>query len=236
MGADTSRADLLPGMLGAVLGGGTNGGNGALHSESIWRMRAMMPASLRRRAAAAIPDRAALALTARLELRGLDWSAVEAFAHPADNQGYVRINLRGRESAGIVDPERAEELCERIAAGLATFRDPDGEPAVRSVGRGAAGEEGRATERLPDLVVSWRPLPYSGPVVSSRFGAVAREGAGSGRTGNHTDGDAWAVVAPGASAPSEPSRTPSVTAIAATAAAVTGAPVDGLAGEPLLER
>ena len=107
---------------------------------------------------------------------------------------------------------------------------------VRQALRGGALLAGDAAKRLPDLVVSWRPLPYSGPVVSARFGAVAREGVGSGRTGNHTDGDAWAVVAPGASTPSEPSRTPSVTAIAATAATVTGAPVDGLAGEPLLER
>lgn len=236
MGPDTSRADLLPDMLGAILGGGARNGNGDTDPSSIWRLRGAMPASLRRRAAAAIPDRAALALTARLELRGLDWSSVAAFAHPADNQGYVRLNLRGREAAGTVEPERAEGLCEEISVGLKSFLDPGGEAAVLSVERCAATEGGAAAVRLPDLVVRWRPSPYSGALVSPAFGEVARHGAGSGRSGNHTDGDAWAVVAPGASRGGERSGTASVTDVAATVAAVSGAPLEGLAGQPLLQR
>ena len=35
---------------------------------------------------------------------------------------------------------------------------------------------------------------------SERFGTVLRPGVGSGRSGNHTEGDAWALVVPGASA------------------------------------
>ena len=130
MGVNTSRADLLPEMLAAVLVGGPiePGGAGA-----IWRLRAAMPAGLRGAIARAIPDRAALALTARLELRGIDWANTRAFAHPADNQGYVRLNLRGRERGGVVAPEAAEGLMEEISAGLAAFQDPDGAPAVASV-------------------------------------------------------------------------------------------------------
>ena len=235
MGPDHSRADLLPEMLAAVLGGVRRGGHES-EPGSIWRLRGALPPSLRRRAAAVIPGRAALELTARLELRGLDWSTVAAFAHPADNQGYVRLNLRGREAAGTVDPQRAGELCERIAAGLATFRDPDGEPAVGSVEPCAASEPGAAASRLPDLVVRWRRQPYSGPLVSADFGAVARHGAGSGRTGNHTDGDAWAILAPGRSSRSVPGRPARVTDIAATVASLAAAGLAGLAGTPLLQR
>ena len=43
-------------------------------------------------------------------------------------------------------------------------------------------------------------------LTSPRFGRVRRRGYGSGRTGNHTDGDAWAIVAPGASTHRDPGR------------------------------
>jgi hypothetical protein len=41
--------------------------------------------------ARSLPDRTALELTARLELRGVDWSRTQAFGQPADNQGYICI-------------------------------------------------------------------------------------------------------------------------------------------------
>ena len=64
-----------------------------------------------------------------------------------------------------------------------------------------------AGRRLPDLVVRWRPTPAMAiDAVVRAFGTVERAGAGSGRTGNHTEGDAWAVLAPGASRHREPPR------------------------------
>ena len=194
MGPDSSRADLLPGMLGAVLGGGARSGNGDSDAGSIWRLRGAMPASLRRRAAAAMPDRAALALTARLELRGVDWETVTAFAHPADNQGYVRLNLRGREAAGTVEPERAKALCEEISAGLGTFLDPDGEPAVLSVDR-CAGTEGAAPLRA--CLTSWSAgvpvrtrAPWSRPR-SARSPAAERAVAAAATTPTAMPGRSW---------------------------------------------
>ena len=183
-----------------------------------------------------IPRRVALELTARLELRGHDWPRTEAFAHPADNQGYVRLNLRGRERDGIVEPAAADELCARIDAGLRSFRDPDGEPAVTAVVRTADLYSGERIDRLPDLVVRWaeRPATELTELRSERFGAVRRRGAGSGRSGNHTPGDAWAVLAPGSSTVSPPSRPPRLVDVAATVCAVTGASGAGLPGEPLL--
>ena len=136
MGVNTSRADLLPEMLAAVLAGGPIEPDGA---GAIWRLRASMPAGLRGAIARAIPDRAALALTARLELRGIDWANTPAFAHPADNQGYVRLNLRGRERGGVVAPEAAEGLMEEISAGLASLSGPR-----RSARRGLRGASGEA--------------------------------------------------------------------------------------------
>jgi predicted AlkP superfamily phosphohydrolase/phosphomutase len=242
MDRNTSRADLLPGMLTAVLGG--EHGNGAQpeatdsDSGGMWRLRAALSGQARAKIAAAMPDKLALNLTARLELRGVDWSATRAFAHPADNQGYIHLNRSGRERNGIVGDSEATELIAQIREGLLDFRDPDGEPAVTSVDEVAERWQGQAAGRLPDLVVRWRPtssvvLPA---LHSPRFGTVHRQGYGSGRTGNHTDGDAWAILAPRAGRARELSRPATIADIPATVAALNEVPLDGLSGEPLIER
>ena len=61
-----------------------------------------------------------------------------------------------------------------------------------------------------------------------------RHGVGSGRSGNHTEGDAWALVVPGASHPATLSRPPRLEDVAATALALAGDPAPDLVGEPLL--
>jgi predicted AlkP superfamily phosphohydrolase/phosphomutase len=240
MDVNTSRADMLPGMLAAVLGGAQRNGGGDLDSDSgaMWRLRAALSGRARGAVAAAMPDRLALELTARMELRGVDWSSTRAFAHPADNQGYVCLNRQGRERDGIVDDAEAEELLESIAVGLRDFRDPDGEPAVAAVDRVADRWAGSAADRLPDLVVRWRPTSAVAieALHSPRFGTVQRHGYGSGRTGNHTDGDAWALLAPGSARVRDPGRPARIADIAATVAALSDADLSGLAGTPLMER
>jgi len=239
MEINTSRADMLPEMLRAILDPRPAQPARPGPASSIWRLRAALPSGLRARAAAALPERTALALTARLELRGVNWSTTRAFAHPAENQGYVRLNLRGRERDGIVEPEDAKELMEEIAGALLTFTDLDGAPAVRSVERVADlfGTGDRA-HQLPDLIVRWADTPATRVrgVRSTRYGTVLRHGVGSGRSGNHTEGDAWALVVPGASRPVSGTRKPRLEDVAATAAALAGADTADLAGEPLLQR
>jgi predicted AlkP superfamily phosphohydrolase/phosphomutase len=234
MDVNTSRADMLPEMLTAVLDPAHRAEQG---SRGIWWLRAAVPGGLRARVAGALPERFALDLTARLELRGVDWSTTVAFAHPAENQGYVRLNLRGRERDGVVDPVDAPALLDRIVEGLATFRDLDGHPAVESIERVADRfGAGSRSDLLPDLVVRWtdRPATKVAGVTSDRFGTVLRRGVGSGRSGNHTEGDAWALVVPGRSTPVAPRRQPRLEDVAATAAALAGLDVAGMAGEPLL--
>ena len=232
MDVNTSRADLLPGMLAAVLSG-----RPAKPPRGVWRLRAALPPGVRGAVADLLPARTALELTARLELSGIDPSAVRAFAHPADNQGYVRFNLRGRERDGVVDPAEAGALAEEISEGLAGFTDPDGVPAVAAIERVADRYGGPRADRLPDLVVHWseRPATTLEHVRSPRFGEVRRLGAGSGRGGNHTAGDAWAIVAPGPSAHVELSRPARLTDVAATVADRCGVPCEDLDGVPLLE-
>jgi predicted AlkP superfamily phosphohydrolase/phosphomutase len=226
-------------MIKAVLTGGSGSNGDSAPSRSLlWRIRSLVPTGLRAWIAGALPDRWAIELATRLELKGVDWPRTLAFMMPNDDAGFVRLNLRGRERDGIVDPQDADELLDKIARGLKTFRDPDGKPAVRKVVRVSdLGMEGPAFTHLPDLVVQWntRCVEPTAGVNSPQFGDVPSNGWGTGRTGCHT-GDAWALLAPSDSTPKHLSQSPHIIDIAATVCTLLGADAGDLKGQPLLER
>jgi predicted AlkP superfamily phosphohydrolase/phosphomutase len=211
---------------------------GAPAGSLLWRVRAVMPTGLRAWIADALPDRWALELAARLELRGVDWTSTRAFMMPNDDAGYIRLNLRGRERDGIVDPREADALLDKIVSGLQTFRDADGAPVIRKVHRTAdLGYHGPCENQLPELIVEWNHrvvTPLAG-VSSPAFGAVSSPGWATGRTGCH-NGDAWAIVVPGSSKLRSPTGAPHIVDIVPTICAAIGVDHDGLPGEPLLEQ
>ncbi len=230
MTADTSRVDVLPAMLGAILDGVAPGPAAA---SSAWRIRSRVSTSFRAHVANALPDATVTELAARLELRGVDWSRTRAFPVPSDTVGTIRLNLIGRERDGIVDPADAAALVAEITEGLESFSLDGDVPAVASVEVVAdVVGDGPGVGLLPDLVVHWSVRPTRrGEVLSSpQFGVFRRDGVGSGRSGNHND-DAWALVLPGSGhGPAEPKR--DVADIAATALARFG--LDS-AGRTLIE-
>ena len=118
MGPYTSRSDMLPELLAAVLDDRVDE---APAGSSIFRLRAAVPSSVRAAVAQVLPAGVVHELSARLYLRGVDWSRTLAIALPGEHNGYVRLNLRGRERDGIVAPEEAESLLDLLDEGLATF-------------------------------------------------------------------------------------------------------------------
>jgi predicted AlkP superfamily phosphohydrolase/phosphomutase len=237
MGPNTSRVDLLPDMLSAVLSGRrTATSTNSASNNPIWRLRAAVPTRARASIANALPRRALLEVISRLEVRAPDWSQVRAFTVPSDGIGYIRLNLRGRERDGVVHDAEVHELEEQIADGLLSYTGTDGRSPIAAVERLADVRPGAArAEMLPDLLVRWNDNPATqlDHFVSPKFGDVRRVGGGSGRSGNHTD-EAWAVVIPGTSRPSGEPGQGRVVDIAATICDVFGADRSGLTGEPLL--
>ena len=238
MDVNTSRADLLPGMLAAVLAGGpvdrrtAPGRSGACARRCPRGLRGASPArSPTARRSRSPPGSSSAGSTGR---------PTRAFAHPADNQGYVRLNLRGRERDGIVDPGEADALIDEIAAGLATFTDPDGAPAVAGVVRGRATSTRARTPTGSPTSSSAGP---SAPATSSRARSTRRGSARSGAraaaraaratTRRATPGRWWC---PGRRRSREPTRPARLVDVAATVCEVTGADRRGLPGEPLLRR
>ena len=138
--------------------------------------RSRRPVDIARRL---IPERWRLALSRRLsrEVRerlladqfraATDWSATRAFALPAAYTGFVRVNLRGREPNGIVEPGADyAALLDRLEADLATLVDPlSGEPAVTRTVRTVAAFDCEPHPTLPDLWVDWRPGRFLDRVV-----------------------------------------------------------------------
>jgi predicted AlkP superfamily phosphohydrolase/phosphomutase len=132
-------------------------------------------------------------LTMFWRTRGIDWSSARAFVALCDLDGYVRINLRGREAAGIVEPgAEYEALCTQIAQGLGSFIDADsGIPVVDAIARiKDLYPGGRVSDHLPDLMIRWCPKPAAlhRRIVSPRYSAIPWPTPGrapDGRSGNH---------------------------------------------------
>jgi predicted AlkP superfamily phosphohydrolase/phosphomutase len=240
MGPSASRTHLLPGMLQAVVSGkNLDRKVSQAAGNSLWRLRAAVPPELRALVARVLPDRLTMALTARLEMRGVDWSATKAFMVPSGDCGYVRLNLRGREREGIVDAKEVDALLEQIASGLRTFCDPDGAPAIAKiefVAESLGIRDPCHSHSFPDLIVHWseRLPPLSAGVKSAQFGEVPYSGWGSGRTGEHRDG-AWALIAPGSSRLRPATKPAHILDIGPTICAALGVDREGLAGQPLIE-
>jgi predicted AlkP superfamily phosphohydrolase/phosphomutase len=120
------------------------------------------------------------------------WSSMRAFALPTFSDGHVRINVRGRERDGIVDPDDFDAACDEVIDLVAACRDPrTGEPVLADAIRMRArpDQPGAAA----DLVLMWSgtadafehpelgtvgPFPYcrTGEHSSAGFALVAGPG------------------------------------------------------------
>ncbi|MEO1019382.1 MAG: hypothetical protein AAFY56_17070 [Pseudomonadota bacterium] len=141
-------------------------------------------------------DRMVRTLSPRLE----DWSRRRFMALPGEPHGFVRVNLKGRELNGAVEPgSEYGDLLETLSDDLKSFVDRrTGIPIVETVVRTDDLISTDAPERmwLPDLVVVFTTEIQSQPsdgIVSPRLGEVRwQEGKPhvSGRAGNHLS-TAW---------------------------------------------
>jgi len=192
MGPNTSRTRLLPTMLDLILGKEAKSGGGS--KQSGYRRLRRLPSlewreSIKRR----LPLWLRQKLTTLWRKSSTYWAETVAVSLAADLQGYIRINLRGREAAGIVEAGRDyNRLCGDIVEGLNTFVDADtGEQVVESVMRSdQLFAHGRRRNNLPDLLVRWASSPAANhrALVSSRYGSILWPTPGrnpDGRSGNH---------------------------------------------------
>ena len=203
MGTNLSRTDLLREMLVRILEG-SRGGAPARYARLAHQLRDLVPLRWRSLVKTSLPQPVQDRLTLFWRGGGIDWSATRAFTVFGDQEGYVRVNLRGREAQGIVSPgHEYEELRARIEEGLRSFVDEDtGEPLVTEIGRSEEiFSDSAMRPHLPDLVIYWSPRPAAEHrrIVSPRYGAIPWPTPGrhpQGRSGNHRP-DGFLVAAGG---------------------------------------
>jgi len=127
-----------------------------------------------------------------------NWRRTSAFPIPAFYTGFIRINLRGREPEGIVEPgPEYEALLDRLEADLKQLVDPQtGEPAAKRVARTVELFGGGPPSSLPDLFVEWFPTPYFKRRVVHPEAVLVQEELQFHRNSHHTHTGFLAAVGP----------------------------------------
>jgi predicted AlkP superfamily phosphohydrolase/phosphomutase len=188
MGPHVDGTHLLEELLDRLNADFTRGGRTLSNSEPAPKPAKAPLAALKKRISARLPRR----------LRELAWSLNEAvfegplrakklfFMQPNNTVfGGVRLNLKGREPKGLIDPKNADAFCHRIEEELLALRDVStGEPIVRSVTRTDAHHARSATDEFPDLLIDWERDRIPEKVWSETVGLVERPYT-HWRTGDH---------------------------------------------------
>jgi predicted AlkP superfamily phosphohydrolase/phosphomutase len=172
-------------------------------SPSRWRSPFAAARLLPQRWRTALSNRVPTAMQERLLSDNLrtttDWSRTKVFSLPTNYYGFLRVNLRGREPDGIVEPGRDyEALLDQLEADLGALVDPvTNEPAVQSMTR-ARGVlcDGPPTE-LPDLFVDWQPVPHERTVLLHPHARVEQKRQRYNRDSFHSNVGFVAAAGPG---------------------------------------
>ena len=203
MGPNDGWYEVLPRLLEHIHRGSAHA---APKRGALFRLKQALPWTLVRQVTRRIPTAWNKALIPLWSRRMYDWPNTRYFALPMDYNGYVRLNLKGREKHGALDPADAGRVMAELDAALCGFRDIEtGKPVIRGTIKVDDLVPPTAPRRrfLPDLVVLWdppHPLWQSSGVISDQLGEIrwpkGRKLA-SGRSGNHTPHGWFVAKGPG---------------------------------------
>jgi len=191
MEANRSQAHLVPKIMDRLLpalGGRGKAVTGPPSNRRglIRTLRERVPARLQNALARAVPVWARDWVVTRQVCAGYDWQRTPVFPILADYNGYLRLNIRGREKEGILEPGSVEtrELIERLQQEWRAIRTPSGEPIAAAIDPVETVYPGPRADRLPDLIVRWAPEKPVNEAASPTVGTV-RSSLDTGRGGNH---------------------------------------------------
>lgn len=167
------------------------------------------------------------------------WPRMRAFALAPVSDGYIRVNVAGREAAGVVAPEDYPAVLDELTGLLESLTDPrTGHTVVERIERTRAAPEDNPGIP-PDLIVCWRgetPFDAIESPEQGRIGPLPYFRSGGHRSHGATIDNVLYARGPGISPGSEaaPGRLQDVPA---TILALLGAsPRHPLEGRPLFER
>ena len=153
------------------------GGNGPRGKfDPVKSVRDLLPRDFRKNLARMLPTALRDRLAQRVDAADIDWSHTRAYCLPTDLEGYIRVNLRGREPLGTVEPGAEREQAIRdLMNGIGELRDPRTlRPIVRDILRTDETFPGARNSYLPDLIVRWEPGAPIAAAASERIGTVSK--------------------------------------------------------------
>jgi predicted AlkP superfamily phosphohydrolase/phosphomutase len=158
-------------------------------------LRAALPPRLQSVVAKTLPNAVRDWVVRRAFCGGLDWSVTRGFAVAASCEGYLRYNLAGRESKGML--ESGDEAFRRyegwLRDGFLALEDAStGKRVVKDVVSSADLYPGPRCRYLPDLIVRWAEVLPTTEIRSDQLGRFHGR-LTTGRTGDHRPGG-FAVV------------------------------------------
>jgi len=153
------------------------GGDHRTREGLVYRLKSAIPWTWSRQVTMRLPSSLNHALVPLWSRRMHDWSTTRYFTLPLDLNGYLRVNLKGRDAQGIVDPgAELEALLDELTDDLLALRDlRDDKPIVSDVVRvdDLVGPDAPRRFMLPDLIVTWTDGCASGsPGVRTRYGEL----------------------------------------------------------------
>ena len=172
--------------------------SGAPRQRSATRfLREHLPPRIQTMVANLVPQHVRDAVVDRSFTSGRDWSHTPGLALRADNNGYIRFNIKGREKLGMLEAGSAalSRYSDLIRDSFLSMRTAAGEPLVDEVFRAAERFPGARADRLPDLIVTWKGLEPAS-YASSSLGAVEAH-LDTGRGGNHRAAGFQILLQPG---------------------------------------
>jgi predicted AlkP superfamily phosphohydrolase/phosphomutase len=143
-------------------------------------------------------------LSMRWKTARIAWDRTRAFPIENANEGYIRINLQGREPEGTVQPGTDyHALCDALVETARAMVNPvDGRRAAHAVHKTHEIFNGPCRDQMPDVIINWDPdARVTTRLYSERWGKLESEHAGYAvtpyYTGNHRPNAFMAVVGPG---------------------------------------
>ena len=173
-------------------------------TDYLHTLRKLIPASIRVAISRALLSRET---KERLSLRwltaGIEWHRTRAFLLSNANEGFIRINLKGREPQGIVEPGREyQQICDELYQTVKGMHNPaNGRLAAQTVYRTDDIYSGCCRSHMPDIIINWNiDAEVKTQLQTAKYGLVQSNtpafAVSPYYTGNHCPNAFMAVVGP----------------------------------------
>ncbi len=138
-------------------------------------LRERVPSAWQGRVGRHTPSRVRDWVVGRQFSAGLDWNTTPGFALPCGGESFIRLNVQGRETRGVLAPGTGEieAYCAVAEEVLRSFRHAaTGAPLVKDILYTRDVFPGEKTHLLPDVIVVWQDQPPAREITSDTHGPL----------------------------------------------------------------